>query len=151
VPLRDGRIVAVAWVHDPRTQEDQPNHFALSTDGGQTFGAPRSTGLHGQTCKVVQLEDGRLLCVYRRSDQPGLWANLASLDDGQWSNLGQIPVWQGVDTGRSAATSSADLLAALRFGYPSPARLENGEVLVAFWCVEACLSVIRLARLRVGV
>ena len=148
VPLADGRLVAVAWAHDPRTQTDQSNQFAISTDDGQTFGPPASTGLRGQTCKLVPLADGRLLCVYRRSDQPGLWATLASLDGEGWANLGQIPIWQG-DTGRAVATNSADLLAGLRFGYPSPVRLASGEVLVAFWCVEACLGIIRLARLRV--
>ena len=96
-PLRDGRILAVAWVHDPRTMEDHQNAFALSEDDGATWSAPRSTGLHGQTCKVLQLPDGRLLSVYRRLDQSGLWANLATLGPAdEWTNVEDQAIWQGV-------------------------------------------------------
>ena len=49
-----------------------------------------------------------------------------------------------------ARDGTADALAALRFGYPSPLLLPDGDVIVAFWCVEDCQSVIRLARLRVA-
>ncbi len=150
VQLRDGRIMAVAWVHDPRTLADHPNRFAISSDDGETFGEPESTGLHGQTCKLLQLQDRRLLCVYRRLDRPGLWANLATLDNGRWRNLAEIVVWQGEGAAVTRTENSADGLAALRFGYPSPLQLADGQLVVVFWCVEACQSVIRLARLRLN-
>jgi hypothetical protein len=149
-PTPDGPVVAVAWVHDPRTQTDYPNRFAISFDDGETFAEPQSTGLHGQTCKLLQLQDGRLLCFYRRVDQPGLWANLATLDNGRWRNLSEMVVWQGENAGITRAETSADSLAALRVGYPSPVQLADGRVLVVFWCVEACQSVIRLARLKLN-
>jgi hypothetical protein len=59
-------------------------------------------------------------------------------------------VWEGEGAAVTLGDNSADGLAALRFGYPSPLQLANGEVVVVFWCVEACQSVIRLARLRVN-
>ncbi len=150
-PLRDGRLLAVAWVHDPRSMRDQPNVFALSEDDGTSWGEPHSTGLHGQTCKVLQLSDGRLLSVYRRLDQPGLWANVATLGpDDAWANLEDRPVWQGASASSVRTSNSADALAAVRVGYPSPLVLPDGDVLVAFWCVEDCQSMIRLARLRVS-
>jgi len=150
VQVRDGLVVAVAWVHDPRTQADHPNQFAVSSDDGETFGEPDSTGLHGQTCKLLQLQDGRLLAFYRRLDQPGLWANLATLDNGGWRNLAEIVVWQGEGAAVMPSENSAAGLAALQFGYPSPRQLADGQVVVVFWCVEACQSVIRLARLRLN-
>ena len=150
VQVRDGSVVAVAWVHDPRTQADHPNQFAVSSDDGETFGEPDSTGLHVQTCKLLQLQDGRLLAFYRRLDQPGLWANLATLDNGGWRNLAEIVVWQGEGAAVMPSENSAAGLAALRFGYPSPRQLADGQVVVVFWCVEACQSVIRLARLRLN-
>jgi hypothetical protein len=148
VQLRDGPLLAVAWVHDPRTQADYPNQFATSSDDGETFGEPQSTGLRGQTCKLLQLHDGRLLAFYRRLDQPGLWAHLATLEGNRWRNLAETVVWQGEGAAVTQGKNSADGLAALRFGYPSPRQLADGQVVVAFWCVEACQSVIRLARLR---
>ena len=51
----------------------------LSGDNGRTFGAPRSTGLIGQTTTPFHLGDNRLLCVYRRKDELGLWAVLARI------------------------------------------------------------------------
>jgi hypothetical protein len=149
VQLNDGRVLAVAWVHDPRTQADHPNEFAISSDYGQTFGEPQSTGLSGQTCKLLHLRDGRVLCFYRRLDRPGLWANLATVETGRWQNLAEMAVWEGEGATVERAENSADGLAALRFGYPTPIQLSDAQVLVVFWCVEACQSVIRLARLRV--
>jgi hypothetical protein len=149
VQLHDGPVLAVAWVHDPRTQGDHPNQFAISSDDGETFGSAESTGLRGQTCKLLQLQDGRLLAFYRRLDRPGLWASLATLDNGRWRNLAETLVWQGEGAAVKPAENSADGLAALRFGYPSARQLADGQVLVVFWCVEACQSVIRLARIGV--
>ena len=100
---------------------------------------------------MLQLPDGRLLSVYRRLDQSGLWANLATLGPGdEWTNVGGQAIWQGVGSSAVRTSNSADALAALRFGYPSPLLLPDGDVIVAFWCVEDCQSVIRLARLRVA-
>ena len=89
----------------------------LSGDNGQTFGAPRSTGLIGQTTTPFHLGDNRLLCVYRRKDELGLWAVLARIgahaqrrfsaasellfsagDDGEWVTEAQSPIW-GSDLG----------------------------------------------------
>jgi hypothetical protein len=150
VQLHDGRVLAVAWVHDPRTQVDQPNAYAISFDDARTFSRPESTGLNGQTCKLLRLHDGRVLCFYRRLDRPGLWANLASVDDRGWQNLAELVVWEGEGARVERSENSADGLAALRFGYPTPLQLPDGQVLVVFWCVEACQSVIRLARLRIN-
>jgi hypothetical protein len=91
-----------------------------------------------------------VLCFYRRLDRPGLWANLASVDNGRWQNLAEMSVWQGEGATVERAENSADGLAALRFGYPTPIQVTDGQVLVVFWCVEACQSVIRLARLRIN-
>jgi hypothetical protein len=150
-PLQDGRLLAVAWVHDPRTMADQPNVFALSEDDGTTWSAPHPTRLHGQTCKVVQLPDGRILSLYRRLDESGLWANVSALgSDAEWTNVGDFPIWQGIGSPSvETASNSADALAALRFGYPAPLVLPDGDVMVAFWCVEGCQSLIRLTRLRI--
>jgi len=149
-PLHDGRLVAVAWVHDPRTGQNHSNRFALSRDDGASWGPAGETGLSGQTCKLLELQDGRLLCIYRRMDRPGLWANLATIEDDRWLNIAETAVWQGADLTPVSTTNSADALAALRFGYPSPLQLPDGQVLVAFWCVENCQSLIRLTRLHVS-
>ncbi|MEW6749437.1 MAG: sialidase family protein [Candidatus Latescibacterota bacterium] len=148
--LPDGRLLAVAWAYDEPAAADRPNAYALSADGGRTWSTPAATGLAGQTLTPVVLEDGRLLCVYRRMDRPGLWANLSHLEGDAWVNGECLPLW-GADAGglTGASTSMVQNFQVLRFGAPSLARLDGGEVFVAFWCYEDCVSVVRWFRVKV--
>jgi hypothetical protein len=151
VELRDGRLLGAAWAYDEKAAADQPNQYALSRDGGQTWSAPASTGLQGQTLTPLALQDGRVLCVYRRIDRPGLWANVSHLDGERWVNDAAAPLW-GADVGglTGSSTSMAQNFHVLRFGAPSLARLPDGTVFVAFWCYEECVSVVRWFRVEVG-
>jgi sialidase-1 len=151
VELPDGRLLGVAWAYDEKAATDRPNHYALSRDGGRTWSAPASTGLQGQTMTPLVLEDGRVLCVYRRIDRPGLWANLSHFDGDTWVNDACEPLW-GADVGGLTAANAnmAQNFHVLRFGAPSLARLPDGTVFLAFWCYEDCVSVIRWYKVRVA-
>jgi hypothetical protein len=145
----DDRLLAVAWAYHEPTGRSEPTPYALSADGGRSFGPPRGTGLRGQTIKIAALPDGRVLALYRRDDRPGLWANLARIEGEEWVNLAEAPVWQGAASGMSGQGRPGDELSALKFGFPRMIVLPEGEVLGAFWCVEDCLHVIRWVRLAV--
>lgn len=151
VELPDNRLLAVAWTYDDVAKSDRPNHYAVSVDGGATWSPPTSTELAGQTLTPIVLRDGRVLCVYRRMDRPGLWAVVARLDGDRWVNDEQAPIW-GADT--AGLTESTDDMAhnfnVLRFGAPSLAMLDDGTVFVGFWCYEECTSVVRWYKLRVA-
>jgi hypothetical protein len=151
-PLADGRLLAISWVHDTNTGQNLLTPYSFSEDGGKTFSAPRPTGLHGQTSKAIQLSDERILCIYRRDDRPGLWANLSGIDGTKWSNESELPLWGAglSDSGMTGAGGSSEELSALKFGYPSPIQTSPGEVLVAFWCLEGWSCNIRWIRLRVN-
>jgi len=146
IELQDGRILAVCWVFDLRTGETFPTTYTLSDDRGETFREPRPTGFWAETCKVVQLPDGRLLCAYRRHDRPGLWATLARLDGERWVNLAHALLWSGSRSG--PVSRGADVLSALTFGYPSLCPISSHEVLLLFWCQEECLTNIRWIRIE---
>ncbi len=147
--LPDGRLLAVAWAFDEAAGRSRPNPYILSADG-RTFGPPQPTGLHGQTAKILSLDDGRLLCLYRRDDRPGLWAQLVHIYGDRWVNLDEAPVWQGAASGMTGRANASDELSGLKFGFPSMARLPGGDVGAVFWCCEECLYGIRWVRLRVG-
>ncbi len=147
--LMDGRLLAVAWAFDERSGRSRPTPYALSADG-RTFAPPGETGLRGQTAKLLQLRDGRILCLYRRDDQPGLWANLARVEGEKWVNLDEAPLWQGAGSGMTGRAAAGEELSALRFGYPSLVQLPAGEVLAVFWCREDCVYQIRWLRIHVG-
>jgi hypothetical protein len=150
IELRDGTLLAVSWVYDLETGCTKPTVYAVSADGGLTFNEPKPTGFEAQTCKVIQLIDGRILCVYRRNDKPGLWAGLAQLAGESWVNLCDAPLWQGADSGMRGITNGAAELSALKFGHPSIRQISDTEVLILFWCEENCLTNIRWIRVKVN-
>jgi hypothetical protein len=145
--LSDGRLLAVAWAYDERTGKSGPTPYAISRDG-RCFSKPQLTGLRGQTAKILALPGDRILCLYRRDDRPGLWANLSRIDGDRWVNLGdEAPIWQGAASGMSGERRPGDELSDLKFGFPNMLLLPSGEVLAAFWCNEQCQNVIRWVRL----
>ena len=149
VELCDKRLLAVCWAFHESTGDSLPTPYALSADG-RTFSAPRATGLHGQTAKLIRLQDGRILCVYRRHDRPGLWASLAKIEGDSWVNLEELCLWRGATSGMTGTHSPGEELSALRFGYPSLIQLPDGDVFVVFWCSENCINNIRWIRIRVN-
>jgi len=144
--LPDGRLLAVIWAFNETTGRTEPTPYALSDDG-RTFSAPRPTGFHAQTAKIQPLPDGRILCLYRGEDRPGLWANLSRLDGEQWVNLEEAPLWQGGESGMDGERASGDELSALKFGFPSMIRLPDGDVMAVFWCCEDGINNIRWFRI----
>lgn len=146
--LTDGRLLAVVWCFDEKQGKSLPNRYAISSDGN-LFGPPRENGIQGETSKLITLADGRVLCMYRRLDKPGLWANLVQIDGNDWINLVETPVWQGPKSGLFGKQAAGDELSALKFGFPSMVQLPGGDVFAVWWCVEECLHVIRWVRLTV--
>lgn len=145
--LADGRLLAVVWSFDERSGKSLPNSFAISQDG-RTFDPPRPVGIAGETAKLLTLADGRVLCLYRRLDRPGLWASLVSIDGNTWNQQSEAPLWQGLSSGMHGAGPASDELSDLKFGFPSLVQLDDGTVLALFWCVEDCQHVVRWIRLR---
>jgi len=142
--LPDGRLLAVAWVYDDTVHQDRPNHYAVSKDGGKTWSKPFSTGLQGQTLTPFLIDDRHILSVYRRMDQPGLWANVSHLEGDKWVNDGCEPLWGTTTSGlTTTGKNMAQNFNLLRFGAPCISRLPDGMFFVAFWCYEDCVSVIR--------
>ena len=150
IELSDRRLLATAWTYDEAKAQDLPDQYAISEDGGKTWSSPRSTGLVGQTLTPFLLEDGRILCIYRRMDKAGLWANLSHIEGDDWVNDGCEPLWGAEVAGLTASSGNmAQNFNVLRFGAPCVTRLPDGILFVAFWCYEDCVSNIRWFKLRV--
>ena len=152
VQLSDGRLLAVAWCYDRQSNADRPNQYTISGDGGATWTPPQSTGLSGQTLTPCRLPDDRVLCVYRRMDQPGLWANVSHLEGDRWVNDGCQPLWghRSPEGQTKLEEQMVDTFHGLKFGAPSVISLANGSVFVAFWCYEQNVSIIRWFKFDIG-
>ncbi len=148
--LPDDRILAVGWVHDAKTCTNFPSEYSISEDNAESFSEPQQTGFEAETCKLIALRDGRIFCAYRRTDMPGLWGRLAKIQGSHWSDLAEAPLWQGAATVTTATGNSADGLSGLKFGYPSLQETSSGEVLLVFWCQEACITNIRWMKIKVA-
>ena len=142
VELSNHRLVSVAWAFRERDGQTLPTSYSISDDG-RTFSCPSPTGFLGQTAKMIRLNDDRILCVYRRHDRPGLWANLSEIKDNQWINLGETSLWQGAASGMSGQLTPGEELSSLKFGFPSMILLHDGTIFLVFWCCEQCINNIR--------
>ena len=49
--------------------------------------------LAGQTLVAHKVTGEGVICLYRRMDRPGLWAQLACVAGGRWVNEAQYPLW----------------------------------------------------------
>ena len=150
IELSDGRLLAVAWVYNHDVNRDMPNHYSLSEDGGINWSEPLSTGLMGQTLTPFLLDNGEILSIYRRMDEPGLWANVSRIKDSEWINEHSEPLWGHQVQGLTG--TSKDMIRnfnVLRFGAPCIARLPDGTIFVAFWGYEDYVSNIRFFKFRI--
>ncbi len=149
--LGDGRIVVVAWTIDLQTQASQNNRIAFSSDQGRTFSEPIEIPVHGETCRLLAIENDLVLAVYRRFDQPGLWAQLAKIEGESWTPLADQILWGGRVVGRDGDTGNAiSSMTGLKFGCPAIIRLNNGDVFIVFWGVEDGVSSIHWIKLAVS-
>ena len=150
VQLPDDRLLTVAWPFNATAGKTLiPVPFAISHDGA-SFDVRGSTGIEGETTKLLSLGDDRLLCLMRRTDRAGLWAVLAQIVGDEWVNLEEAPVWQGSESRMLGERDAATELSELAFGFPNLMQLPDGDIYAAFWCREECIHNIRWLRLRVG-
>jgi hypothetical protein len=148
--LRDGRFLTVAWVVDLDTGKTLATPYAVSHDNGATWHRGL-TGFLAQTTKTIELPDGRILAVYRRNDEAGLWATTARVEGDTWVNEETVPLWRGVQSsGMTGDTNPGEELAQLKFGFPQMVVEPDGAVFLVFWCEEDCIKNIRWFRIDAG-
>ena len=151
VQLVDGRLLAVGWGFDERSGKTKAVNYAISNDCKTFSTPPRPTGLNGETSKLLALPDGRVVCVYRGIDPPGLCGTIVHLDGEDWRHDEPQVLWQGDRLTKMFGEATAtEELRSLKLGCPNLALLPDDDVLVAFWCHEDEVYNIRWVRLGVS-
>jgi hypothetical protein len=136
----DGRLFAIFWTHDREAQEDVFMHTAWGSADGYTWSIPRPL-LAGQIGAPLALPGGRLFAAYvHRHDPPSLRALLSDDFGESWRVDEQLIFYEkrrgggeaGMDGPRDFGDYWADM-SIWTFGHPAPARLPNGDVIVAYY------------------
>jgi len=148
-----GKLIATAWTVTLGDYQDCENSFALSSDGGRTWGAPVSTGIMGQTMTPIPIGGNRLLVLYnRRYGEQGIVMLLVEFTESTW-----IIEWEGMlydsDSNRDRAVQVGDGVKEFEefaFGFPTAIRLNDNTFLATHWCKEAGSYVLRWTKLRLN-
>lgn len=139
--LEDGTLVVVAWNEDSSTGKRLNNHIAISTDNGKTFSAPIDTGVLGQSTGIVGLDGTKILTLHalrRDTEQPGVYACIADVAEGQYKLLHKEQLWAPTMP-MSRIAGFAEIFAFIKFGQPGVVRLADGSILMTLWiCEEGC-------------
>lgn len=147
IEVDHNRLLATAWAFDEKAGCDLENHYAVSCDGGKSFGSALPTGLKGQTLTPLYLGEGKILCAYRRIDKKGLWLNLSRLEGERWINEEEIPLWgTELDKLTEHSQNMSENFKALKFGAPHLLKCSDGSIFLSFWCVEDGMGMIRTIR-----
>lgn len=117
--LRNGRIVMLL-----RDNVTRIMHVVMSDDAGDSWSAPRPTGIEDYPADLVELEDGGIACVAGRRRAPYGIALYVSADQGAtWSPSRAHVVRTGLP--------NRDL------GYPTVALRADGSLFVAYYAQDS--------------
>ena len=136
-----GQLLAMFWTHDRQAGRDMDIHigWSLTADGLQ-WTHPVSTGIGGQICAPLALDDGRVLAAYvHRHHPPSLRAILSNDFGRTWTAAEELVFYEKARGGESGMAGSRDFsdywadMSIWTFGHPAPALLANGDIMVAYY------------------
>src|SRR5581483_8103350 len=123
--LKSGKLISMTRITAGRSElwpDSQDGYLwqSESSDEGRTWSAPVKTAIWGYPAEVLELRDGRLLCVYGYRKKPFGIRACISRDEGRTWDVNREIVLR--DDG-----GTSDL------GYPSSVQFADGRVLTVYW------------------
>lgn len=149
--MPDGRIYTMLWTHIYNTDQDDVIHWVCSEDEGRTWSQPRPTNLRGQVCCPIPLSDGRMGAVYNYRHEPQAVRFAISDDLSTFDLENGLAVFDAGAEATFGTTDHENFLAEhmlIAFGKPQGQQLDDGDVLVYFWCTVGGVTHTRWVRLR---
>lgn len=147
--MEPGHVAVLFWAYNNKNKQNLPNHIVFSQDGGASFGPALETEIHAQASNLLWLEKNRLLTIHaHRETSPGLWVRTIDITNGDFTVEEEINLFADATMG-SDSTDISKQFSSLKFGQPSLLRLDNGQVLAAFWSFENCQHIIKTYILKI--
>ena len=150
IELADGRLLGTCWHINEGDGGDYPNAYALSTDGGDSWGPTRSTDILGQSTGLAALPDGRALFIYnqRKHGEPGVRLAVIDPTEEDFGVEADELIWRAEVPTQTGTSSEHTEWQDFAFGEPSVSVLPGGELLATLWCIQPSGQGIRFVRLR---
>ena len=152
IQLPDDQIYTMLWTVDTKANDDLNNHFVISKDFGHSWSAPQPVTLQGQVCAPILLDDGRVAAVYNYRHEPQGIRIGVSANQKDFSVSGNDYVFKaGTETMIDKPKDNHFLSknAKIAFGRPNGIGLDDGTLLVWFWCTVNGVTHTRWARVAV--
>jgi hypothetical protein len=149
VELADRRLLGTCWNLNQRDGSDLPNAYSVSHDGGRSWSPTKSTGVMGQSTSLTPLPDGTALFLYnqRRTGRIGVWLAHVRPTDEDFGILSNEVVWEAPVPPVTAAHGE---WTQYTFGEPSATLLDDGSILIFFWCLIEGIGSIQFVRVSSG-
>jgi sialidase-1 len=133
--MKDGRIVIMIWCSGQTQGKNVTNHVVVSNDSGVSWSDPIDTGVQGQASNLLYLKNNKFLAVHcQREVNIGLYVDLVDFSGDEWKIIERKCIWNKAVSAKTRKLS--DMGTSLKFGQPSFLKLDNGDILLAFWATE---------------
>ena len=135
VELGSGALLVSSWLLDGKKT---PDIYLISNDGGKSFAGPIDMEIGGQTTALTPYGDDKVLVAYnqRATGTIGVWLALGAPDSSSFTLIANEPVWKAEVKTRSNTSEDFDNWTDYAFGEPHVSVLEDGSLLVVFWCQQ---------------
>lgn len=133
VELSDGRLLGTGWHIVP--DGDAPNAFAISCDGGKSWGPTGSTGTLGQSTALAGWKNGEALFIYnqRRFGDIGVWLARVRPHKTDFGILSNERIWAALMPALDPTKTSHASWTNFAFGEPALVTLSDDSILATFW------------------
>jgi hypothetical protein len=135
----NGRLVAMFWTHDPVAREDRDVHIAWGSADARQWTTPAPTGLPGQHCQPVIVDERTVVAVYADRVRPAIVASVSHDFGRSWDRDRDLVLHDSGAGTEPGVGENLDLagqwntMVRYRFGHPRAILLPSGEVFAVWY------------------
>ena len=122
-----------AWDHSPSNIK-----MTRSSDNGETWSAPITTGIQGQASSLCALGGEKLLAIHairRDTDRPGIYGYVVDFSEKTWKIVDEALLWEPA-VPMIKDSKMAEIFSFVKFGQPIAIKLADGSLLLSFWFAQ---------------